>query len=326
MRVLVLGGTRFIGSFAVEELRRAGHEVLVFHRGEACDASGHVHGDFERFEESLDELRSFEPEVIVDTLAVRPEHAARVAQFPSARFAVVLSSQDVYRAFGRIWKTEPGPPDPLPLDEDSPLREVVISEEYDKIGVESALAELDLQVAILRLAAVYGPRDYQHRLWSYLKRMDDGRPAILLDESAANWRWSRGYVEDAGHAIALAAGHEPAETRAYNVAEPETFTETEWIRRIAAAVGWEGEVVPLPAKALPDYLRQGAFDLTQDFVVDSRRIRDELGYAEHVDPDEALRRSIAWERANPQRPEEQHPQFVDRYDYEAEDAALNSAK
>src|SRR5205807_8415945 len=102
MRVLVLGGTRFMGPPAVRELARAGHEVMVFHRGEheVELPARHVHGNFERFEESLAELRAFEPELVVDMLAVRPEHAARVAEFPSARFAVVLSSQDVYRAFG----------------------------------------------------------------------------------------------------------------------------------------------------------------------------------------------------------------------------------
>lgn len=308
----------------MNELARAGHEIVVFHRGEheVELPARHVHGDFERFDEALPELRAFEPEVVVDMLAVRPEQAARVALFPSARFAVVLSSQDVYRAFARIWKTEPGPPDPLPLDEDAPLREVVVDEEYNKTQLEAELASLDLPVTILRLAAVHGPGDYQHRLWSYLKRMDDGRLAILLDERAASWRWTRVYVEDVGHAIALAVDHEPTETRAYNVAEPETLTETEWIRKIASVVGWDGDVVALPSAALPEYLRQDAFDLTQDFVVDTTRIRDELGYSEQVEPDEALRRTVEWERANAQRLDEQHPSFVDRFDYAAEDAAL----
>src|SRR6266487_4798900 len=275
MKVLFLGGTRFIGPHAVEELRRAGHDVLVFHRGEECDAPGHVHGDFERFEQSVSQLRSFAPDVVVDMLAVRPEHAARVASFPSARYAVVLSSQDVYRAFGRIWKTEPGPPDPLPIDEDAPLREVVIHEEYNKTELEAELVRLGLPVTILRLAAIHGPGDYQHRLWSCLKRMDDGRPAILLDENVASWRWTRGYVEDVGHAIALAATREPTETSAYNVADPETFTETEWIGKVAAAVGWDGDVVALPSKALPEYLRQKAVGLSQGFVFEKSRIRGE---------------------------------------------------
>jgi len=33
--------------------------------------------------------------------------------------------------------------------------------------------------------------------------------------------------------------------------------------------------------------------------MDSSRIRAELGYRESIDPGEALRRTVAWERANP---------------------------
>jgi nucleoside-diphosphate-sugar epimerase len=33
MKVLVVGGTNFIGPYAVRRLAEAGHEVAVFHRG-----------------------------------------------------------------------------------------------------------------------------------------------------------------------------------------------------------------------------------------------------------------------------------------------------
>lgn len=62
-------------------------------------------------------------------------------------------------------------------------------------------------------------------------------------------------------------------------------------------------------------MRRDRFDYRQDFVVDSSRIRAELGYAEQVEFDEALRRTVAWERANP--PNELKPE-----DYDYEDAAL----
>ena len=53
---------------------------------------------------------------------------------------------------------------------------------------------------------VYGPGDYQHRLRPYLKRMDDARPAIVLDARQVTWRDTRGYVEDvaAAHVASLA--------------------------------------------------------------------------------------------------------------------------
>jgi len=326
VRILILGGTRLTGPFAVRELAGAGHEVRVFHRGEHEPElpAVHVHGDFADFAQHADELRAFEPEVVIDTLAVRAGDIARVATFAdTASHAVVLSSADVYRAFGRIWRSEPGPPDPVPLGEDSPLRAKVFDPEYDKLGVEAAARELDLPVTILRLTGVYGPGDFQHRLWSYVKRMHDGRPAILLDRALSGWRWARVYVEDAAHAIVLVATDERAAGKTYNVAAERAFSEAEWVAQIASVRRWQGRVVAAPASVLPDYLRQDDYDLRQDYVVDSSRIRSELGYEEIADPTEALRRTGDWELANPPDTKDLDPRFVDRFDYDAEDEALS---
>jgi hypothetical protein len=58
-------------------------------------------------------------------------------------------------------------------------------------------------------------------------------------------------------------------------------------------------------------------NFAQHWSASSRRIREELGYREPVPPDEALDRTIAWERANA-------PLAVSaaQFDYAAEDAAL----
>jgi nucleoside-diphosphate-sugar epimerase len=325
MRILVLGGTRFMGPFVVRELAANRHEVMLFHRGEhETDLPAeHVHGDFAQFDRHVAALRQFEPEVVIDMLAVRASDAARVGAFAgSARHAIVLSSADVYRAFGRIWRSEPGPPDPVPLTEDSPLREQVLDAEYDKIGVEAALRELDLPVTVLRLTGVHGPGDFQHRLWSYLKRMDDGRATILLDESMVFWRWARVYVEDAAHATVVAATNGRAPGKTFNVAAEIALSEAEWVAEIGRTAGWHGQVVAAPSALLPHYLSEERFNLRQDYVVDSTHIRQELGYREIVDAAEAMRRTITWERANPPGPEHPHPDFVDRFDYDAEDDAL----
>ena len=120
-----------------------------------------------------------------------------------------------------------------------------------------------------------------------------------------------------GQAIALAVCDPAAAGRTYNVAEPQAFSELEWARRIADCVGWTGEIVELPEGRQPDPVTD--VDTAQDLVVDSSAIREELGYRERVDPDEALARTIEWERANP-------PSRIDprRFDYAAEDAVLAS--
>src|SRR5205823_7436702 len=163
----------------------------------------------------------------------------------------VIISVDVYRAYERFRKADPGPPDPAPLTEGSPLRDKLypyrsmaksadeFMYHYDKILMEREVMSRPeaLPVTVLRLPMVYGPGDYQHRLFPYLKRMDDGRPAILLPEGWAQNRVSRGYVEGVAAAIVLAVLDDRATGRVYNVAEPEALSELEWVRRIGEAVG-----------------------------------------------------------------------------------------
>lgn len=352
MHILVLGGTKFVGLHVVRQLAAREHEITIFHRGvtetELPECVRHIHGDFASFDTHLGDLKRFSPEVVLDMVPFREEDADRVKAFAGVvRRVVVISSQDVYRAYGRLWRTEPGPPDPVPLTEDSPFREKLSNAglDYNKTAVERAVMnDPNLPATILRLPATHGPGDDKHRLFPYLKRMDDGRPAILLDDAYAGWRWSRGYVEDVAHAIALAVTDERAAGRTYNVAYPDTVSEAEWVKEIARVHGvvktdlsvppshlpisasprlrisrshWPGEVVTLPADQLPPSLRRDMLDFTQQYQVDSSRIRRELGYSEIVPFDEALRRTIAWERSNP--PEKILPED---FDYAAEDAAL----
>src|SRR5262249_27038435 len=128
----------------------------------------------------------------------------------------------------------------------------------------------------------------------------------------------RGYVEDVAAAVALAATDGRAVGRTYNVGEAEALTEAEWVLRIGRAAEWAGRVVTLPEARLPGHLRT-AYDWAHDLVGDSGKLRRELGYREPTPPDEAMARTVAWERTHP-------PDGVDpsRFDYAAEDAALGS--
>jgi nucleoside-diphosphate-sugar epimerase len=325
MRFLVLGGTQFIGPHVVRHLAGGGHELTVFHRGqtekELPEGVRHVHGDFGDLEARLPELRASGLDAVIDMVPwIAKSGRQGVMWFKGiARRGLVVTSGDVYRAFGRLWRSEPGPPDPVPLTEDSPLRKKSAPDrgrpvDFDNIETEDLVTcDPDLPVTVLRLPATYGPGDLQHRLYGYVRRMDDQRPVIVLDERLAGWRWSRGYVEDVAGAIALAAVDERASGRVYNVAQPEAFSEEDWVRLIAHAHGWEGQLVAVPGDALPDALRWD-FDTTQQYDMDSSRIRAELGYAEQIPLSEGLRRTIEWERASP-------PVETD-LDYEAEDRVV----
>lgn len=339
MHILVIGGTNFMGPLVVRSLSEQGYEVTVFHRGQTrADLPQGVReilGDRRPLTNSAAELRTLAPEVVLDMIPFIAQDALEVMSIfrGVARRVVAISSQDVYRAFGRVNGKETGAVESVPITEESPLRENLYPyrgetsrdqddprrwmDDYDKILVERVvMGDADLPGTILRLPMVYGTGDYQHRLFSFLKRMDDHRPAILLDEAEAQWRWTHGYVENVADAIALAVTDERAAGRIYNVGEPHTFTMAEWVDKVGQAAGWQGRVVFVPHGRLPEPLRWG-IDAEQDIVVDTSRLRRELGYEEQVDLEEALRRTVAWERANP--PKEIDPK---EFDYAAEDAFL----
>jgi nucleoside-diphosphate-sugar epimerase len=187
--------------------------------------------------------------------------------------------------------------------------------------VERAImSDPDLAGTILRLPMVYGPGDMFHRLYPYLKRMDDGRPAIVIQEDAALWRGPRGYVENVASGIALAATSPKAAGRIYNLAEAQSFSEVEWVERIGRVAEWTGSVLPVPVDLIPAHLKL-PYNSAQHWTMSSARIRQELGYAELVPLETALARTIDWERANP--PGEFDPA---QFDYAAEDAALEQLR
>jgi nucleoside-diphosphate-sugar epimerase len=317
----------------VRRLAAAGNEVVVFHRGrrgaDLPDGVGRITGDRRDLWSYAGGLRRLAPEVVLDMIPMNEREARQlVGVFRGvSRRLVALSSQDVYRAYDRVTRRDPGPPDPIPLTEDSPLRERLYPyeregvEDYEKILVERVvMGTPDLPGTVLRMPAVYGPGDYRHRLFEYLRRMDDGRPAVLLGEGMASWRWTHGYVEDVASAIALAVTDERAAGRVYNVGEEDPPPWARWVRGIGDAAGWDGEVVVVADDRLPGHLDWG-LDTRQHWVADTSRIRRELGYKEMLSREETLRRTVEWERAHP--PDKADPAS---FDYAAEDAALAATR
>jgi len=337
MKILLIGGTGFIGPHTAAALLRTGHQVTVFHRGRTSAPAGveEILGDRQFLQDHQPEFRRQKFDVVIDFVLSSGRQAVQLMDtFRGAAGRVVaLSSMDVYRAVGVFFGFETGELQPMPLTEDSDLRttrnvyskealEKVrgvygwIDDEYDKIPVEQAvLRDSRLPGTVLRLPMIYGPGDPLHRFHPVLKRIDDGRGQIIFADDIAAWRTPRGYVEDVGEAVALAAVSPQSAGRTYNVGEAESFSELDWAKKIAASAGWNGDFIVLPHNQAPKHLLAPG-NTGQHLVASTDRIRKELGYSESVAREEGIRRTIAWERANLPA----HP--MSQFDYAAEDAAL----
>jgi hypothetical protein len=104
MRVLIVGGTRFIGRCLAERLLDAGIEVGVFNRGEtARDLPSELHlirGDRRNLRSFRKAFVEYSPDVVVDTICFNAQEAeATVTTFSGiVDRLVILSSPDVYQA------------------------------------------------------------------------------------------------------------------------------------------------------------------------------------------------------------------------------------
>ena len=320
MKVLILGGTELTGPFTTHFLVEQGHQVTLFHRGrhtaDLPSTVNHIIGERRELDRFAGEFKNLAPDIVLDMLAFTRDDAEMLMRVFTgiAKRVVVPSSSDVYRAFGRLHGTEPGPVDPIPLSEEAPLREKlsIHGDAYEKRWVEQVvMGDTQLPGTILRFPMIYGPND-GGRTFDIVKRIMDKRQVILYDERLAAWRWSRGYVENVAWAITLAVTNERAEGRIYNVAEPEGLSYLEWTQRVTRAAGWTGRIVVVPRGRLND-----PTNYEHHWVVDTTRIRAELGYMEVVPQEEALRRTVAWQLANPLEKYDSK-----EFDYATEDTIL----
>lgn len=340
MKILVIGGTNFIGLNVVRQLVDMRHEVTVFNRGETtADLPKEVkwiEGDRHHLLKYKHEFQQLAPQVVLDMIPYTAKDAQEVVDtfHDIAQRVVGISSQDVYRARDIMWQRETGMIDPTPLTENAPLRsqfypyrglsDEPFAHDYDKIPVEQVyMSASNISATIIRLPMVYGAGDYMHRLYPYIKRMDDRRPAIVLEEKLAHWQGCYGYVENVARAIALSINDEKAKGRIYNVSES-TITVADLVRAIADLVGWQGKIIILSRSQMPNTWKLEA-NFNQHWVTDSTRIRTELGYREIVARHEALKRTMAWEREHPPEAVAEIGQ-AKLLDYQDEDAILANLK
>jgi UDP-glucose 4-epimerase len=321
VRVVLLGGTRFIGRAIVEELASSGHDVLIVHRGvlEPADmpAVQHLHAERAELPARRSELAAFEPDAAIDCRALtRVDAQTAIDALPAGIRLLVISSIDVYRAFAAL--NDERETDPVPIDETSPVRnerypyrgKAPGMDDYDKLDVEDIY--LPLGATSLRLPMVYGPHDYQLREEFILRRVRAARYRIPF--GAGMWLACRAYVGDVARGARLALESASTEGIALNLCEDRTFSMRMWSRMILEAAGSNAELVVVADEVLPEDLKPTG-TMTQHIAASSQRARTLLGWTTS-DPAETLRTTVRWHLDNP-------PAGGDA-DFSADDRALET--
>lgn len=185
MRLLVLGGTRFVGHAIVTAAIGARWDVTVFNRGTSAPAHGaarQVRGDRTQPSDVAALAAAGPWDAVVDTSGYVPANALEVATAlaPVVNRYVFMSTVSVYRGWPVKPLTEnsdvlPCPPDAGPGygtdTEDGPTRYG-----YQKSGCEAAVTAAfgKERATLLRPGVILGPREYVGRLPWWLRRLAAG--------------------------------------------------------------------------------------------------------------------------------------------------------
>lgn len=240
----------------------------------------HLHCDRADLVAHRRELAAFEPDTAIDCRALtRADAQGALDALPQGIRLAVISSIDVYRAFGALH--EDRETDPVPIDEDSPVRDYRYPyrgklpgmDEYDKLDVEDVF--LAAGATALRLPMVYGEHDYQRREEYILKRLRAGRRRIPF--GSGMWLACRGYVRDIAHGTKLVLESPATKGMALNVCEDRTFSIRMWSRMILDAAGSDAELVRVEDAALPEDLKATG-TMSQHVAASAHRARAMLGW------------------------------------------------
>jgi 2'-hydroxyisoflavone reductase len=247
MKVLVIGGTLFIGRQLVEELVKRGHDVAVLHRKPKHDFGRRVENLMadrndpdamrevlagRRFEAVYDNVYDWER----GTTAAQVEATVQACGDRLSRY-VFLSSVAAYGDGLNHKESDPLAPDyhPDPYARHKATTERLLFRMHVRTG---------LPLVTFRPPFVYGPGNPFYREQFFWDRMRAGRPVIIPGDGHRLMQFV--YVADLVQAMARAIEEPRAEGEAFNIGESKPLTQMEVVERLVKAANADPAVVRIP--------------------------------------------------------------------------------
>ncbi|MES2632070.1 MAG: NAD-dependent epimerase/dehydratase family protein [Pseudomonadota bacterium] len=180
MKLLFIGGTRFLGHAMATEALARDHEVDLFHRGktpaQGLDGARHLHGDRVT---DLSALAKGQWDAVIDTCAYRPRDVDLMAHALGTRFRkyVFVSSASVYASDIPPDSAESAPRTATGGLDKTALDTLPINgETYGPLKVlcEDAVFAHHVDHLVLRPTFVIGPNDYTQRFPEWVRRIAAG--------------------------------------------------------------------------------------------------------------------------------------------------------
>ena len=295
MKVLVLGGSRFIGLHLVRLLHDGGHHVTVLNRGQTQanlpDNVVRLIADRTDTEQVKAALKDDSYDVVFDISAYTTSTLKPVVEILEGRIGrfVFCSTTSVY-----------GPNDTIPIEEDFPLHRGPDAGQYarDKIECEDFLVEAFNQRAfpmtILRPPYVYGPDNYlKAREFSYFARLKQGRKIIIPGDGLTPVHPV--HVDDLADAFAAVPGKSQTLGQTYTICSPDAITANGYVRAMAEIMDVSADIVnmePRDYDALDQQLYPFEWAVSRIYSTD--KARRDLGWSPRFHMRDGLEMTYRW--------------------------------
>jgi len=247
MKVLVIGGTLFIGKLLVEELLKGGHDIAVLHRKPKHDLGRRVENMMadrndaaslrevlsgRRFDVVFDNVYDWER----GTTAAQVEATVRACGNRITRY-VFMSSVAAYGDGLNHKESDPLAPDyhPDPYVSHKATAERLLFRMHAQSG---------FPVVTFRPPFVYGAGNPFYREQFFWDRLRAGRPIIIPGDGHRLMQFT--YVQDLVQAMVRAMVDPKAVGEAFNIGDPKPLTQVEVVEKLARAANVEPTIVRVP--------------------------------------------------------------------------------
>ena len=302
-KILLMGGSRFIGIHLLRALHKKGHEVTVFNRALTRRSAPYpkginfVRGDRDNPEDIKKLFNAQYYDVLIDIHGWKPEHVIPILQNYrlSIGHYIYLSTTGVYK-------------DPVeyPITEESPRRYIDGGKAQVEDLLFKAYKENQFSVTIFRPHGVIGPYD-PCSMGLIFYRLMHALP--LFVHSKANTRINYLDVHDLVKAFMLAMNNSATFGSAYVLAGDDMMTPAEFIGLCGKICSKTPKLKFIDDIAIYEnakYVKERRFvDFCVpwpkvDQVIDNRKIKKDLGL-EFTNIETTIRETYSWLLAKPSR-------------------------
>jgi nucleoside-diphosphate-sugar epimerase len=276
MRILIMGGTRFIGVYLTKALVEQGHEVVLFNRGKKpapIEGIQQIHGDRQDIEQLKEKLKEEQFDVVYDNNGRELSDTKPLVELfkDQVKQFVYVSSAGVYLKSDQMPHIEGDAVDPN-------------SRHKGKFETEAYLAESGVPWTAIRPVYIYGPQNYNPLEAWFFDRIVRDRVIPIPGNGLHFTQFC--HVQDLASAMVAVLGNPQAIGQIYNISGDRYVTFDGLAKAAAIAAGKSADdlkIVHYNPKDF-DFGKKKAFPLRpQHFFADIHKAQTELNWQPEYD-------------------------------------------